>query len=238
MSPTKRTLISALVITLLAGGCRPPTRTAETGRLTIVSGPESGADIYLNDAKQARKTNAVFTLKPGIYEVRLVKPAAGTDEPLIGEATVRVTAGRSNRVAIDLSDMKIVPASAAKPLLAESPAQKAILEYYAALEAKDFPKAFAYFSGRGKAAQGQFWRFSRRAREIASVKVIDLKMESSDQTNSVEINRAAIEAMKVSKPREPAPEALRLEVLITTVDELAGSGLPKIESIVDSTITL
>lgn len=238
MSPTKRAFIGILFITLLAGGCRPATRTAETGRLTIASGPVSGADIYLNNRKQTLKTDAFFTLKPGVYEVRLVKPGAAGEEPLIGEATVRVTAGRSNRVAIDLSDMKIVPASAAKPLLAESPAQKAILEYYAALEAKDLQKAFAYFSGRGKAAQGQFWRFSRTAREIASVKVIDLKMESSDQTNSVEINRAAIEVTKVSTSREPASEALRLEVLITTVDELAGSGLPKIESIVDSTIAL
>lgn len=238
MSPTKRTLISLLVIALLAGGCRASTRTAETGRLTIISEPASGAAIYLNNRKQRRKTDAVFTLKPGVYEVRLVKSGAGADEPLIGEATARVTAGRSNRVAIDLNNMKIVPASATKTLQAESQAQKTILDYYDALRAKDWTKAFAYFSRRGKAAQGQFWRFSKTARGIASVKVVDLKVERSDPTKSVEINRTTVEVMKAPTRREPAPRAQRVEVLITTMDELGGLGLPKIESIVDATSAL
>ena len=238
MSATKRTLISLLFITLLAGGCRASTRAAETGRLTIVSEPASGADIYLNSDKQMLKTNAFFTLRPGIYEVRLVKPGAGAGEPLVGEATVRVTAGQSNRVAIDLSNMKIVPASAVKRLQAESQAQKAILDYYSTLQAKDLQKAFAYFSRRGKAAQGQWRGFSRTAGEIASVKLVDLRTESSDPTRSVEINRATVEVMKAPTRREPAPRAQRVEVLITTIDELSGLGLPKIESIVDSTIAL
>lgn len=238
MSATKRTLISLLVITLLAGGCRASARTAETGRLTIISEPASGADIYLNNAKQTLKTNAFFTLKPGVYEVKLVKPGITADEPLIGEATVRVKAGQPSRVAIDLSNMKIVPASVVRPLQPESQAQKAILDYYAALQAKDWPKAFTYFSRRGKAAKGQFWRFSKTAREIASVKVVDLKVESSDPTRSIEINRAAIEVMKVPTTKEPAPRAQPVEVLITTIDELGGLGLPKIESIVDSTDAL
>jgi len=239
VSATKRTLISLLVLALLAGGCRASARVVETGRLTIISEPASGADIYLNNAKQALKTNAFFTLKPGVYEIRLVKPGAAADEPLIGEATVRVKAGQSNRVAINLSNMKIVPASAVRPLQPESQAQKAILDYYAALQAKDWQKAFAYLSRRGKAAQGQFLRFSKTAREIASVKVVDLKMQSSDPTNSIEINRAAIEVIKVSATEEePAPGAQRVEVLITTIDELGGLGLPKIDSIVDSTVAL
>ena len=235
MSATKRTLISLLFLALLAGGCRSSTRAAEIGRLTIISEPVSGADIYLNERKQALKTNAFFSLKPGLYRVRLVKAGTTTDEPLVGEAEADVKAGQSTRVALNLNNMKIVPAAGDRPLQPQSQAQKAILDYYAALQTKDWQKAFAYFNRAGKWTQGGLWRFSKTARRNASIKVVDLKTESSDPTKSIEINRAAIEVTPAPTKKEPAPQTRRVEILITTVDELGGLGLPKIESIVDST---
>jgi len=85
-------LISLLVIAITTTGCRPYQKTPLAGRLTILSEPTDGADIFINKRKQAFKTNAWFNLKPGFYKIALVK------EDKIGEAVVTVKAGRSSRL--------------------------------------------------------------------------------------------------------------------------------------------
>lgn len=236
MLATKRTFIGIIFISILVGGCRNSFKPAEIGRLSI-SSDTTGADIYLNDRLQAIKTNASFDLKPGKYRIKLTKNTTGPGDPLIGEAIVDVVAGRSAGVAIGLNTMNIIPAATVDVLRPETQAQKAILDYYATLQAKDLRKAFAYFSRHAQLAQGGFRYFSKTGAKISSIEVTSIKTESSDTSNSIEVNRVGIETTKIAG-KEPTPQTVQSEVLITTRDELPGLGLPKIESIVDASATL
>ncbi len=230
-------LIGFLLAGLLLGGCANASKSAKIGRLAIISEPASGADIYLNGHRQKLKTNAFFNLRPGLYAIKVVKAEEAGGEPLVGEASVAVKAGRASRAVVTLNKMKIVPAAAAGGLRPETRAQKTILDYYAALAEKDLQTAFAYLSRRGKWEAGGFWRFSKTAKETASVAVVSLELAGSDETKTTEVNQVGLDVLKVPTRKGPTPKTERVNVLITTVDELKGAGLLKIESIVEATAT-
>lgn len=230
-------LFGLIVLALTVGGCRQA-KTVKFGRVIVMSEPESGADIFINGRKEALKTDASFKLKAGVYTFKLAKSnASEPDQPAIGEAVVTVKAGQVRRLTITLNKMKIVPAAATGALRAESKGQKTVLDYYAALAAKDPQKAFAYLSRRAKWAQGGSYRFTRATALIASVKVVDLKVESIDATSSAETDRVTLEIVKTPTRAQPAPGTERVQVLITTIDETRDIGLMKIDSIVDTSAT-
>lgn len=226
-----------IVLALTVGGCRQA-KTVKFGRVIVISEPESGADIFINGRKEALKTDASFKLKAGAYTFKLAKPnAAEPDQPAIGEAVVTVKAGQVQRLTIALNKMKIVPAAATGALRPESKGQKTVLDYYAALAAKDPQKAFAYLSRRAKSAQGGSYRFTKTAGLLASVKVVDLRVESVDPTSSVETDRVTLEVVKTPTRAQPTPGTERIQVLIATIDESGDIGLMKIDSIVDTSAT-
>lgn len=205
----------------------------------VSSEPTTGAEISLGGRKLAVKTNTlVKRLKPGRYDLKLVRAGANSSElPSFGEAAVNVVAGQTARVTIGLNKMAIVPAAGTTQKGPQTPGQKAILDYYSALNAQDLQKAFAYLTRRAKTAQGGFGRFSQTWRRVVSVTVRGIKKIGEEPQQFMETNQVELELRMAPPVRRRStettsttPTELR-SFTVTTFDELRGAGVPKIDAI-------
>lgn len=232
MTATNRNLIILLICAVFVTGCAPAAKTVKTGRLLVISEPSPGAEIFVNGKNQPYKTNAFFNLKPGRYEIKLVKPVGDTTgEPEIGEAVTEIRAGRFERLTISLNKMKLIPAADSGPMRPESQAQKVIVDFFAAVNARDAQAAFAHLSREAKWAYGGQAKFTRALKTITSAKLVSLQPVSYDPTTSVEINKVKFETTHDPKIKWPAPLfGETVEATVTTIDELK-VGLAKIRSI-------
>jgi serine/threonine protein kinase len=85
-----------------ATSSQPPTQTppaAGTGELTIGSKPTIGADIYIDDELQERKTPSAFRLEPGLHVIRAVLLVDGAPRERLDSVTV--AAGGAQRIMFD-----------------------------------------------------------------------------------------------------------------------------------------
>ncbi len=238
--PTKRTkpitriLTGILICSFLITGCKSSTKTVKLGRVYISSEPDVEADIFINDQKQSAKTNTYFNLKPGSYNVRLVKESDQPDDPKVGEAKVQVKPGKVRRVTVTLSKMRIIPAAASTDKLHPiTPGQKMILDFYSTLTKKDPREAYSYLNYQGKREQGTYWRWSKKYQTVSSVEVVGLELESVEASTSVEINKVVLRTVSTTSIREPIPREDLSTVTITSVDQIGVTGLPRISSIVE-----
>ena len=231
---TDLVLVGLLMITFLSAGCSSSTTRVKLGRVYIYSEP-TGATVFIDGRRQKPKTNTYFNLKPGLHKIRLTRQSDQPDQQEEGNTTVRIQPGRAARITVTLNKMNIVPAAASNDRTRpKSPGQKAIIGYYQALAQKDLRKAFGYLNYQGQRSQGSYWRWSRTWRDIASIKILAIDMMSSDTTSAVETNTVELETFSATSTRKPDSRRERFQVKITTVDELPGLGLSKIQSVSDT----
>ncbi len=239
MGTTRTAVIIWLAFSLLVVGCGRQSDPA-SGRLIVRSEPGGQAEIFLNGRRQIQKTNAVFAdLEPGSYHVEIVRAAPDTSSPPeLGEATVEVEPGRTARVVINMNRMTIVPVTENRAVRPVSRSQKSVFDFYNALSAGEFARAFAYLGTEAKRAHGGLKGFTKTWAPVDSIKITGIDTLSYDSSAALEVNEVALEIFETTETSSPTPAPKHVSFAITASEEDFGnSGLPVIIELRELTAT-
>jgi hypothetical protein len=225
-------ITAMIALTAPTAGCQGPAAD-KPGRLNLASEPGDQAEVFIDGRRQEEETNAVFTLDPGSYQIKLVRPGSQTsDDDMEGQAVVEIRPGRTTRALVRLSRMRVVPTAGRAAVEVDGQAQKAALDYFTALAAGDSQKAFAYLSRQSQASEGGYQRYARRWRLVDQVQLIGLVPEPAESERGALTSRIKLRLTVKAAGTEPGFEG-EVELVVVVAEEAPGLGLLKIDSIVD-----
>jgi len=176
---TSKILLALFIVCafILAIGCGGDSNESANGELIVVSEPPMKAKIEINGKDTGKVTDATFSdLAPGEYEITLFKEnPERKDLPFIGEAKVTVEAGKKKRVTVVLNVMSVQPRRQAQSrIIAETEGQKSVIDFYAAINEKDFATAYGLLDSKQKKGYRSFRNFTKIWKNVSGVSLISL----------------------------------------------------------------
>jgi hypothetical protein len=114
----------------------------------------------------------------------------------------------------------------------ESSADKTILNYFTALAVGDSQKAFDYLSRQGQRNEGGHQRYAARWRLIEELELTSLAPQAAGGEQAGPTSHIKLRLRVKGARTDPEFEG-EVEALVALVEEPAGLGLLKIDSIVD-----
>lgn len=247
---TRLTAVLFIAVVLILSGCVQSRPTAKRGEIFVFSEPSIDAQIMLDGKDTGRKSNAVLkNIKPGSHRVSLKKDNESRPElPFRGEADVTLKAGQKLRVTIQLNIMAVQPRKG-RPgaIIAETEGQMAILDFYQAINNKDFQKAYGLLSTVQKKSYGSYKLFLKWWQRINKVSVTGLTVTKVADGSMNEVDVIGLEIIygppaAPDRPGSPGPpptavqtnrdQPMRRDWAITTIgDPKDPGGIWRIEEI-------
>ena len=167
-------VVCLIVVTI---GCAGDSGRPTTGELIISSDPPMEAKIEIDGEDTGKVTDATFIdMEPGEYEIKLSKENPQREDlPFIGEAKVKVEAGRKRRVTVVLNLMSVQPRRQAQSrIIAETEGQKSVIDFYAAINDKDYATAYGLLDSKQKRGYRSSRNFTKIWKNVSSVELKSL----------------------------------------------------------------
>ncbi len=204
----KRMSLAIMVgVLVVSSGCVGDSGEPTTGELIVLSDPVMEAKIEIDGEDTGKVTNATFSdMEPGVYEIKLTKENPKREDlPFIGEAKIRVEAGKKKRVTVVLNVMSVQPRRQAQSkIIAETEGQKSVLDFYAAINASDYSTAYGLLGSKQKKGYRSSRNFTKIWRNVSTITISSLvirKLPGSDDL----IEEDVIEASILYKPLKGKP---------------------------------
>lgn len=219
-------IILALIFSLIiiAPGCRGESRAkVKKGEIYVSSEPSTGAEIILDGKKTGKETNTVLKkIKAGRHRLELKKENPDKpDLPFIGSAEFDLMPDQKLRVTIRLNVMAIQPRKGSpKSIIAETEGQKAVLDFYQAVNNKDYNTAYGFLSAKQKKGYFSYKNFVKYWQNVNKVTVNGLTVKkAADPANMSEIDTVGLEIVYnpplPAKPGAPGPPPVAVQTIPT-----------------------
>lgn len=212
----KRIAVLPLIflLTFLAG-CAVQSRTViKNGEIFVYSEPETKAQIKLDGKITGKTTDTVLkNIPPGHHLLALQKKNdTSPGLPLIGAADFDLKPGQKMRVTVQLNVMAIRPRQEnSRAIVAETEGQKTILDFYQAINNKDYMTAYGLLSSKQKQSYSSSLKnFIKNWQNVNKVTVTALSVKkSADQNSKNEVDLVGLDIafMPQNPPKNPQTTA-------------------------------
>lgn len=220
----------AVITALALAACGPNAKTAPPrGTLVVATEPVQEATITIDGKDTGKLSDHSFSgLKPGSHKVEARSSREADGKPLMGEGSAAVMAGQVTRLTIVLSTQSIEfkeSTGSAVPV-AESASQKSILDYYQAVNNKDFYTSYALLTETQKRTVGSLFKFKQAWAATQKVEVVKMLATSTDASR--EDYEVIIKATSVDAAGTATTTEQKLAVAALAVPQ-GGSTIWKLE---------
>jgi hypothetical protein len=167
-----------VIAALVVASCQNKTKTPKYGSVMLISKPWKEAEVFIDGKKTGYLTDVLIKKLPaGTYKISLKKTSPnGSLSLYIGEATVKVTAGKLSRAIITLNPMDIEETPTL--LNREGPAsasQKLIQNFFKALQDRNYLTAYSLISKKLQ-KQLPYYKFRRNWGVISNVEITSFEI--------------------------------------------------------------
>lgn len=230
---TLQKIVLALIAVLGLAACGPSAKTPPVrGTLIVATEPVQEATITIDGKDTGKLSDHSFPrLTPGSHKVEAGTLREGDGKPLTGEGTAEVVAGQVARLTIVLStqSIELQESTGTAVLVAESASQKSILDYYQAVNNKDFYTAYALLTDTQKQTMGSFFKFKTSWAATQKVEVVKMLAKNTDASR--EEYEIVVSATAPDAAGTAATTEQKLAVLALAVPQ-GGSSIWKLEGFI------
>ncbi len=181
-------ILVLVVLTPAAAGCAK-TRPAKTqkGWIYVTTEPTLDATITLDGKKTGKTSNTILkNVKAGRHLLELQKENPNRpDLPFIGSADIYLKPGQKLRVTVQLNIMAIQPRESTTTIIvATTEGQKSILDFYKAINNKDYATAYGLVSYKYKKIYSYSYKiFVRNWQNINNVIINSIAIKKTADAN-------------------------------------------------------
>lgn len=181
-------LLFLVTLTLIAAGCVNTRQTKpRKGWIYVTTEPALDAAIKLDGKTTGKTSNTVLkNVKAGRHRLELSKDNPNhSDLPFIGSAEVYLKPGQKLRVTVQLNVMAIQPReSTTTAVVATTEGQKSTLDFYQAINNKDYATAYGLVSYKHKKKYAYSYNtFVRNWQNVNNVIINSIAIKKSAAEN-------------------------------------------------------